>query len=67
MNDAQTFPMIPQGWQCPVCKKVHAPTVLECDCQRMYSAVAPTTAAAPLNLPRWIYGTSVNIYTHSRR
>lgn len=22
----------PQGWQCPVCLKVHAPWVAECDC-----------------------------------
>lgn len=23
---------IPQGWQCPVCKKVHAPWIASCDC-----------------------------------
>lgn len=25
---------VPQGWQCPVCRKVHAPSVLGCDCHR---------------------------------
>ena len=28
---------IPQGWQCPVCKKVHAPWVAGCDCYQTIS------------------------------
>src|SRR5690242_7106308 len=31
MSDQQTDP-IPTGWQCPVCRKVHAPHVDSCDC-----------------------------------
>lgn len=23
-----------QGWQCPVCRKVHAPWVASCDCHK---------------------------------
>lgn len=25
-------PPVPQGWQCPVCKTVYAPSVLQCWC-----------------------------------
>jgi len=27
---------IPQGWQCPVCKKIHSPMVVECNCDIVF-------------------------------
>lgn len=34
---------IPQGWQCPVCKTVYAPSVFECRCdQRVPTPRIPT-------------------------
>ena len=27
-----TYPATRQGWQCPICNKVHAPFVAACDC-----------------------------------
>ena len=29
------LPIIYQGWQCPLCKTVHSPSVGSCDCQRV--------------------------------
>ena len=26
--------LIPQGWQCPLCNTIHAPTVLRCECNQ---------------------------------
>lgn len=33
---------IQQGWQCPVCWKVHAPWVSECDCHKCNASNATT-------------------------
>jgi hypothetical protein len=27
---------IPQGWQCPICKKIHSPTITECNCEILF-------------------------------
>lgn len=34
---------IRQGWQCPVCGKVHAPWVSACDCHITIAKGTPTT------------------------
>ncbi len=37
------FPAIRQGWQCPVCNKVHAPFVVACDCHERRDVRTSTT------------------------
>lgn len=34
---------IQQGWQCPVCGKVHAPWASECDCHKISAKGTTTT------------------------
>lgn len=32
---------IPQGWQCPACKVIHAPSVTECACVAVQPMIRP--------------------------
>lgn len=41
---------VQQGWQCPVCGKVHAPWVAGCDCHRV--TVVTSAGHAPVNEPQ---------------
>lgn len=38
----QSFINVQQGWQCPICKKVHAPWVSGCDCNCSKSGTSTT-------------------------
>ncbi len=31
-KETQPFTFVPQGWQCPLCKTVHAPNITKCEC-----------------------------------
>ena len=35
---------VQQGWQCPICKVVHAPWVLKCECEKQQPSVTRTTS-----------------------
>lgn len=37
------YKYIQQGWQCPVCGKVYAPWVSECDCHKIEVTGTTTT------------------------
>ena len=36
------YKFIQQGWQCPVCGKVHAPWASECDCHKVTAHGTPS-------------------------
>ena len=36
------YDYIPQGWQCPQCKKIHAPQVLGCSCRPVVTTTYTT-------------------------
>ena len=35
--------LVQQGWQCPLCKKILAPFVLECTCQMQITITTVST------------------------
>lgn len=37
---------VPQGWECPRCRMVNAPTVSQCECE------PPSLRSAPLPVPQ---------------
>ena len=39
---------VQQGWQCPVCGKVHAPWVSECDCYKAEWKINTVKGSDPL-------------------
>lgn len=41
---------VQQGWQCPVCGKVHTPWVSECDCHRVI--IGTSADPVPVNEPQ---------------
>ena len=41
------FPFVRQGWQCPLCRIVHAPDVLSCPCTHALLYSTTTTSLAP--------------------
>jgi hypothetical protein len=46
---ASNYPQpIRQGWQCPVCRKVHAPHVNECDCHKRRIVGGVTSGVLPI-------------------
>lgn len=47
-----------QGWQCPVCGKVNAPWVVECDCHRRASAITNGTSTGDVD---WMHHESQTI------
>lgn len=50
-NVYPTSPMVLQGWECPRCKRINAPSVLACPCPLPPVSISSGTNTAP------IYGT----------
>lgn len=60
MIDFTAIPHVPQGWQCPVCKRVYSPTTSMC----CYCGPNTQTAITSGTTIRCTCGTSVKCSMH---
>lgn len=53
---------IPQGWQCPVCKRVHSPSVPSCDCCRAVTITGTSVGTAMNKDGKSLFDEYVDVY-----
>lgn len=53
-----------QGWQCPVCGKVNAPWMPECDCHRRTSVTTNNTGTGNVD---WLHHESKTICNNGEK